>query len=212
MNGDVVVLTKADYDALVERGEDAEDKAALAAARAREEALGEDTARADYLPLALIKRRLAGEHPVRIWREHRGMTGNDLAMAAGVQPGYLSEIENRKKPGSLDAVLRLARILKVAVEDLVASTAAALVFDSQFHAKDLGECHLWADEPTFGRVHFIIGREIMVDVLRAGNPVSNRRMEEVAERKRNRIEAACRRAFERVRTDHVRLLAVDFDA
>jgi DNA-binding XRE family transcriptional regulator len=73
----------------------------------------------DYLPARLVKRMLGGEHPVRIWREHRGMTAGALATAAGVAPAYLSEIETGKKPGAVKALRALARVLEVAVDDLV---------------------------------------------------------------------------------------------
>ena len=73
----------------------------------------------DYLPARLVKRMLDGEHPVRIWRDHRGITASALAVAAGVAPAYLSEIETGKKPGSVKALRALARVLEVAVDDLV---------------------------------------------------------------------------------------------
>jgi hypothetical protein len=89
-----VTLSRGRYDALLRRVEDAEDRAAVAAQEAREEALGKAAARADHLPVELVRRLIAGESPVRIWREHRGMTGKALAEAAGVTASYLSEIEN----------------------------------------------------------------------------------------------------------------------
>jgi hypothetical protein len=70
------------------------------------------------LPIALVERMLKGEHPARIWREHRGLSLNALARVAGVAPGYLSAIENRKKPGSVAAYSALAKALGVTVDDL----------------------------------------------------------------------------------------------
>ena len=61
----------------------------------------------------------AGEHPVRIWREHRGMTQVCLAEYAGIDRVYLSEIEGRKKPGSVAALRALAEALSVTTDDLV---------------------------------------------------------------------------------------------
>jgi DNA-binding Xre family transcriptional regulator len=113
-----VTLSRGRYDALLRRVEDAEDRAAVAAQEAREEALGKAAARADHLPVELVRRLIAGESPVRIWREHRGMTGKALAEAAGVTASYLSEIENGKKPGSFDTMARIARALAVRMEDL----------------------------------------------------------------------------------------------
>ena len=117
---DSVTLSRSRYEALLRRVEDADDHAVLAVQRAREEALGKPAARADYLPAELVRRMVAGESPVRIWREHRGMSGKALAEAARVTPSYLSEIESGKKPGSFDAMARIAEALNVRMEDLAA--------------------------------------------------------------------------------------------
>jgi len=115
---DTVTLSRADYEALLARIEDAEDAAAVAVHRAREAALGLDVARADHLPVALVDRLLAGDSPVRVWRQHRGLNQSQLAAAAGVSPAYLNEIEKDKKPGSLQAMHAIAKALGVLMEDL----------------------------------------------------------------------------------------------
>jgi hypothetical protein len=47
-NSDTVILTRAEYEALIERIEDAEDNVFLDAAEAREEAIGKEKVRANY--------------------------------------------------------------------------------------------------------------------------------------------------------------------
>lgn len=118
MNADTVTLSRAEYDALIERVEEAEDMLALNRLEDRLAAAGPDAALADYLPIELVKRLSAGEHPIRIWRLHHGLTREALAAAAGVSPSYLTEIETRRKPGSLDAVVKLANALHVPLDDL----------------------------------------------------------------------------------------------
>ncbi len=121
---DRVVLTRAEYDALLDRIEDAEDRAALAEHRADVRARGTTAVVADALPVEAVERLLAGEHPVRIWREHRGLTARALAERAGLSAADLSEIETGTKRGSVDAVLaivKLARALDISVEDVVQS-------------------------------------------------------------------------------------------
>ena len=113
-----VTLTRREYDSLIRRIEDAEDNAAVAKQLGREEAFGKETARADYLPAELVSRMLAGESPVRIWRQHRKMTARQLALSAQIQPSYVSEIETGKKPGSFDAMMRIAHALDVSLDDL----------------------------------------------------------------------------------------------
>ncbi|MCC7304989.1 MAG: helix-turn-helix transcriptional regulator [Alphaproteobacteria bacterium] len=53
------------------------------------------------------------EHPVKILREHRGLTQAALAKKAGISRPYLTEIETGKKDGSIRAVRALAEVLKV---------------------------------------------------------------------------------------------------
>jgi DNA-binding Xre family transcriptional regulator len=117
---ETVTLSRAEYEALLERLEEAEDLAAITAGEAREAALGKEKARADYLPIELVRRLSTGEHPVRVWRTHRGLTREALAAAAGIAPSYLSEIETRRKPGSFGALAKLAAALCVSLDDLAA--------------------------------------------------------------------------------------------
>lgn len=110
---DTVTLRRADYESLLAALEDAVDVAALRLAEAAVER-GES----ELLPVEMVERLLAGDNPVRVWRANRGLSAQALARAAKIAPSYLSEIESGRKPGSLDAMLRLARALDVSVEDL----------------------------------------------------------------------------------------------
>ncbi len=117
---DTVTLTRHDYEALLDRIEDAEDRAVVAAAKAREKALGKDEARANALPLDLVEGLASGLHPVRVWRKHRGLTLDRLADETGIAQSYLTEIETRKKPGSIDALIKIAAALKISLDDIAA--------------------------------------------------------------------------------------------
>ncbi len=117
---DIVTLPRAEYEALLARLEDAEDNAALEAAERHETMLGKHAARADYLSVELVQRLLAGEHPVRVWRGHRGLTREALAAAAAVSPSYLTEIETGRKPGSFDALAKIAKALSISLDDIAA--------------------------------------------------------------------------------------------
>ena len=113
---DTVTLRRADYQALLEALEDASDVAAL-----REAEAAVQRGESELLPIEMVERLLGGENPVRVWRTHRGMTAHALARIADLAPSYLSEIETGKKPGSFDAMARLARALGVAMEDLMSA-------------------------------------------------------------------------------------------
>lgn len=115
---DTVTLTRAEYEALMRRLEDAEDNTAIDRLEQRIETQGFATATADYLSGELVARLVAGEHPVRVWRAHRGLTREALATAAGISPSYLTEIERRRKPGSFDAMIKLAAALRISLDDI----------------------------------------------------------------------------------------------
>ena len=107
-----VTLTRADWDMILDRLDDAADRAAL-----RRSVSGSDSA--DALPVALYRRIRKGESALRVWREHRGFGLNALARAAGVSAPYLSEIEKGAKPGSATVLKKLARTLEIDMDELV---------------------------------------------------------------------------------------------
>jgi DNA-binding XRE family transcriptional regulator len=119
-DSDTVTLSRAEYEALLDRLEDAEDLATIIAAEAREAALGKAAARASYLPFELVERLDAGEHPIRVWRKHRGLTRQALAAAACIAPSYVTEIETRKKRGSFAAITKLAAALDAPLDVIAA--------------------------------------------------------------------------------------------
>lgn len=104
------------HEAALERIEELEAIVALRDAEARV-AGGRD----EYVPLEVAERLWADESPVRVWREHRGLTLTDLAGRAATATGYLSEIETGRKPGSLATMARIARALAVSLDDLAPS-------------------------------------------------------------------------------------------
>ncbi len=105
-------VSRAEYEKLKARLVDLED-----AMRMRE--VAGRTRPEDYLPVELVERLVGGEHPLRIWREHRRLALGALARKAAVPPGYLSEIENRKKPGSIAAFRALSKALEIPIDNLV---------------------------------------------------------------------------------------------
>ena len=117
---DSVTITRSDWEHLLDRLEDAEDLAAVRAMRADETSVGGyQAAKRNYFTIDEAKRLLAGERAVRVWRQKRGLTQRALAAASGIPPGYLSEIETGKKPGSIAAYRALSKALEVSIEDLV---------------------------------------------------------------------------------------------
>lgn len=75
--------------------------------------------RGESFPAEVADRLLAGENPVRVYRSHRGMKQGDLAVAAGIHPVYLSQIETGKRTGSAKTLAAIAGALGVSVDDLI---------------------------------------------------------------------------------------------
>ncbi len=115
-NGEeMVVLSQVDYEELVEAAEMLEDIAAYDRFQERL-ARGEE----EFIPAEFVNRMIDGESPIRVWRDVRGLSAKELAASAGISATYLSEIESRKKEGSISALKKIAKALKVDIDDLVA--------------------------------------------------------------------------------------------
>lgn len=68
------------------------------------------------LPDSILDALAAKEQsPVRILRNHRGLTQSELAEDAGISRPYLTEIETGKKDGSIRALKKIAAALDVDV-------------------------------------------------------------------------------------------------
>lgn len=120
--GEVAILPRAEYERLVALAAEAAEDAGTGrlVAKAREEiAAGEPV-----FPLAIAEALADGENPIRVLRGFRGMTQVELATAAELTQGYLSDLESGKRKGPLELHQRLARALGVPL-DLLASMAVS---------------------------------------------------------------------------------------
>lgn len=105
---ELVVLAKADYEALVAR--QADDEAIFAAMK---------TGTIPSVPDEVAQRLLGGEHPVRVWREVKGLSQTDLAARAGLSASAVSKIEAGDQRGTVDHYTALAKVLGLRLDDLV---------------------------------------------------------------------------------------------
>jgi len=101
------VVPLAEWNALLARLEEAQDIAEAKAARD-----------AESFPAAFADRLLSGESPLRVWRDHRGLTLQSLAETCGVTRQMLSMIEHGKARPSADLLGRLAGALGCDMDDL----------------------------------------------------------------------------------------------
>jgi DNA-binding XRE family transcriptional regulator len=109
-----VVLPYEDYQALRELADDADDARALARF-ARRHAAGE----AQTVPIALVDRLMAGESPLRVWREHRGLTAAALAAAVDITPAHVSKLETGRGEPSISLLKRLSKVLDTDIDLLL---------------------------------------------------------------------------------------------
>jgi DNA-binding XRE family transcriptional regulator len=70
-------------------------------------------------PWSVVERLHAGEHPVAVFRDLRGMTCDELAAAVEVEPVEIAAIERFEREGGIRLLLAIARALKVDLDDLV---------------------------------------------------------------------------------------------
>lgn len=112
---ELVVLTRAEYDAMVTALEDAAEDAADAAigeARLAEIAASGGQPLTPFASAATIGY-------VRHARRLRGMTQQHLANLVGITQGTLSDIESGRRNGSPAVMLRLAEALGVPAEQFI---------------------------------------------------------------------------------------------
>ena len=108
-SAETIELTRAEYEALVQRNEDLEDLVA---------ALEADRAGA-RIPHDVALAVMDGASPITAFRNRKGLTLRGLARRAQISPGYLSQIEKGAKPGSAAVLSRLARALETTVDALL---------------------------------------------------------------------------------------------
>ena len=96
------------FDGLRDMVEEREATAAFAATRDQES-----------VPDAIVGRLIDGENPIRVWREHRGLSLRTLAARAGTSPSVLSDMETGKSEGRPAILRRIAGILEVSLDELI---------------------------------------------------------------------------------------------
>lgn len=75
----------------------------------------------ELIPSEVVYALLDGQNPIKVWQEYRGLTQQQLAEAAGISVPYLSQLESGKRKGSTEVLTAIAKILKLSLDDIVAS-------------------------------------------------------------------------------------------
>lgn len=70
------------------------------------------------VPGEVLHAILGGTHPVKVWREYRGLTQDALATKVGISKAYLCQIETGKREGAIKTLRSIASTLDVSLDDL----------------------------------------------------------------------------------------------
>ena len=108
------ILPYEDYLYLLEQAEMLEDIRDYDTSKASLEN-GED----ELIPSEVVFAILDGMNPIKVWREYRGMTQQQLADAVGISKPYLSQIETGKRIGATEILSAIAKALDVSLDEVV---------------------------------------------------------------------------------------------
>jgi Helix-turn-helix len=109
----MAMLPVADYERLMDIAEDKAD--VISAARAELRRIDGE----EYVPAEVIDRILSGESAIRVWRQFRGMTLQQLSATADMSTAFLSQIELGHRRGNPHNFVKLAAALGVSADDIL---------------------------------------------------------------------------------------------
>jgi DNA-binding XRE family transcriptional regulator len=72
----------------------------------------------ELVPSEVTYAILDGENPIKVWREHRGLTQQQLAEAAAISTSYVSQLESGKREGTTAALTAIAKALNLSLDDI----------------------------------------------------------------------------------------------
>ena len=105
-----VVLPVAEYEDLLDRLELAEDIATIKEANANP---------GEWWPADVVNRLLDGDNPIKVYREHRGLTQGELAKQASLAQATIAQMETGARVGTVAVLKKIAAALAVDLDDLV---------------------------------------------------------------------------------------------
>lgn len=108
------VLPYGEYLKMLEKAEMLEDIRDYDAAKA---ALEEG--KNELIPSEVVFAILDGEHPIKVWREYRGLTQQQMADRVKISKPYLSQIETGKRTGTTELLSSIAKALGVSLDEVV---------------------------------------------------------------------------------------------
>jgi len=105
-----VLVPEKTYDRMIGDLDDLDDIRAYDRAKAKPQ---------EFVPREIVDRLIAGESHIKVWREYRGKTQQQLADKVKISKPYLSQLEGGLREASIGVIKRIAAALKVDVDDLI---------------------------------------------------------------------------------------------
>jgi hypothetical protein len=115
--GEVAILPRKDYEALVARAEEADED--LGSSRLVARARKEIAAGIPLIPKEVVNRIAEGENALRVLREWRGRTQLYISHKTNLGQGYISDLESGRRKGTIAALKKIADALKVPLDLVV---------------------------------------------------------------------------------------------
>lgn len=73
----------------------------------------------ELIPASFVNSIVEGENPIKVWREYRHLTQQQVAERVGISVPYVSQLETSKRKASVMVLKKIASILTVEIEDLI---------------------------------------------------------------------------------------------
>lgn len=70
-------------------------------------------------PAAMVEALIDGENPVKIYREHKGLTQQELAEKIGQTLSTIEKIENGEMEATISVMKEIAKVLDTDIDSLV---------------------------------------------------------------------------------------------
>jgi len=75
----------------------------------------------ELIPAEVVNAIVDGRNPIKVWREYRGLTQQQLADIVRISKPYLSQIEAGKRTGTTDVLSAIAKALDVSLEQVASA-------------------------------------------------------------------------------------------
>ena len=75
----------------------------------------------DIIPGEVVYAILDGENAIKVWRDYRGLSQQEVAEQTGISVSYLSQLEKNRRKSSLNVLNVIAKVLCISLESIVAT-------------------------------------------------------------------------------------------